>query len=319
MSVASDIEVEQLFESLRPRIAEIKGRDVQHKTGGNLGCLLMVLTFGAAICVLTLPAVSAALSGWPLLIVPAIGVAVFYSGFKLWRRWFAVSAGQREEADSALLQPLATLLLPGATFTRASLMVSGYHPSLLMPHPDGVTATSCGRIDGHLLGRPVEIEERLMGDNVGAAWVVRVDLPFALAGHVRIHRRKKFDPGLFWREGFEPLEDESRRLGAHVELGPLGIGTKEGIAAPPRDSLPPHVVLTDALFMVLREHPDLWCAVTAHTLWIVLERPIHAFDSRVPDADDIKHWKKAAVAMRDTEAVASAILEAASDHKNRGQ
>ncbi|MET0556009.1 MAG: hypothetical protein ABW221_23420 [Vicinamibacteria bacterium] len=38
--MATEADVEQLFESLRPRMAEIRGRDVGLRTGGQLGCLL---------------------------------------------------------------------------------------------------------------------------------------------------------------------------------------------------------------------------------------------------------------------------------------
>lgn len=122
------------------------------------------------------------------------------------------------------------------------------------------------------------------------------------------------DPGPFWREGFELLEDDSRRLGhgAHVEVGPLGIGTQEGIAAPPPGSVPPAVVLTDALFDVLRDRPDVWLAVTGRTLWIVVERPIRAFESQVPDFDHVGNWTKAAVAMQDVKLVTREVLAAAS-------
>ena len=163
--MATEVEVEQLFESLRPRIAEIKGRDVGLRGGGNLGCLLMVLPFAAAVGILMMlndPGASKALWGWPLLAAPVIGVVVFIVGWKLWRPWSSANGAQRAEADSALRQPLAALLLPGATFTRASIMLSRYHSSLLMPRPDGVTSTSCGRIEGQLLGRPVKIDEMLL-------------------------------------------------------------------------------------------------------------------------------------------------------------
>jgi hypothetical protein len=313
--VATEADVEQLFESLRPRIAEIQGRDAGLRTGGNVGCLLMVLPFVAAAGILlTLdePRVSQALQGWPLLAALVIGVLVFVVGYGMRRPWATVSVAQREEVDRVLLQPLAALLLPGATFIRAPIMISRYHPSLLMPLPEGVRSTSCGRIEGRLLGRAVVIDELLMSGHMGARWVVCIDLPFALAGHVRIHRRTKLDPGRFWREGFEPVEEGDRRIGggAHVEVGPLGIGSDEGLAAP-AGAVPPDVVLTDGLFGVLRGRPDVWVAAAGRTLWIVFERSIHAFDSRVPGGDDVLRWRKAAVAMQDVEAVTREVLAAA--------
>jgi hypothetical protein len=299
--VATEAEVAQLFESLRPRIAEIKGRDAGKRGGGNFGCLLMGLPFAAALGMVMKPEVVTALRGWPLLVGPVIGVAVFYVGLKMWRPLHAANRAQRAEADRVLLQPLAALLLPGATFTRAPIMLSRYHPSLLMPRPEGVTSTSCGRIEGLLLA----------SGHMGARWVVRIDLPFVLAGHVRIHRRTKLDPGRFWREGFEPLEEESRRLGAHVEMGPLGLGSEEGLAAPPPGAVPPGAVLTDGLFDVLRECPDVSVAAAGRTLWIVIEREIHAFDDRVPDEGQVDRWHQAAIAMQDVEDVTREVLAAA--------
>ena len=317
--MATEVDVDQLFESLRPRIAEILGRDVPHRTGGNLGCLLMVLPFAAAIGVLMMlkdPKLGAALWGWPLLIAPVIGVAVFVSGFKMWRPWAAVSGLQREEADTALRKPLAALLLPGATFSRERWTRSGYDPSLLLARVNGAHSTPSGRIAGLLLGQPVQIDE-VRGDfdsNLPACWLVRLELPFVVAGHVRIHRRTMTTPGIFWRDDFERLEDDSRRLGRgwHVELGPLGVGTEEGIASPPPGSVPPAVVLSAGLFTVLRDREDIQIAATARTLWILVERPLIAFDFQVPDLEDAHRWKKAAVAMQDVEDVTREVLAAAS-------
>ena len=160
-----------------------------------------------------------------------------------------------------LRQPLAALLLPGATFTRAPIMLRRYHSSLLMPVIRGVTVTHSGRIEGELLGRPVTIDEVLgsFDANLVSRWFVRVDLPFVLAGHVLIHRRTVLTPGLFWRDGFEALEEEGRRLGRgwHVEVGPLGLGRDDGLAAPPPGSVPPGVVLSEGLFGVLRDRADV--------------------------------------------------------------
>jgi hypothetical protein len=316
--VATEVEVEQLFESLRPRIAEINARDVPHRTGGNLGCLLMVLPFVAAVGTLMLlkdPPMAARLWGWPLLVAPVIGVAVFVYGYKIWRPWATISGVQREEADAALRQPLAALLLPGATFTRERLLVSGYHPSLLLSNPQGTHSLPLGRIDGRLFGQPVQIDE-LRGSfdsDVPACWLVRVELPFVVAGHLRIHRWTMTTPGILWREDFERLEDDSRRLGRgwNVELGPLGVGTAEGFAAPPPGSVPPRVLLTDGLFAALRDRQDVRLAAAGRTLWILVDRQLVAFDHQVPDLEDVHRWKKAVPAMQDVEAVTGEVLAAA--------
>jgi hypothetical protein len=316
--VATEADVQQLFDSLRPRIDEITKRDVPHRTGGNLGCLLMVLPFAAAIGVLMglqEPKLAEALWGWPLLVAPVIGVVLFYVGFKIWRPWATIGGVQREEADTVLRQPLATLLLPGATFTRDRLTVSGWHPSLLLSNPRGSHSLPCGRIAGLLLSQPVQIDE-LQGSfdaDVPNCWLVRVELPFVVGGHLRIHRRTMMTPGVFWRDGFERLEDDSRRLGRgwNVELAPLGVGTDEGVAEPPPGSVPPGTLLTAGLFGILRDREDVQIAATGRTLWILVERTLVAFVFQVPDLDDGHRWKKAAPAMQDVELVTHEVLAAA--------
>ena len=315
--MATEADVEQLFESLRPRIAEILGRDAPLRTGGNLGCLLMVLPFAAAIGILMMlkdPRVAAALWGWPLLVAPVIGVAVFYFGFKTWRPWATVSGRQREEADATIRPALAALLLPGSTFTRERMSVSGFHPSLLLSNPRGVHISSCGRIAGVLLEQPVAIDE-VRGSfdaDLPDCWLAKVELPFVVAGHLRIQRWTMATPGLFWRDGFEPLEDDSRRLGRgwNVELAPLGVGTDEGVVAPPAGSVPPGTLLTDGLFLVLRDRPDIRLAATGRTLWILVHRQTLAFDFQIPDLEAVHRWKKAAGAMQDVEAVTREVLAA---------
>lgn len=317
--MATDVDVEQLFESLRPRIEEIHKRDAPHRTGGNLGCLLMVLPFAAAVGILMMldkPDTAATLWGWPLLVAPVIGIVVFYVGFKIWRPWATVSGRQREEADATIRPALAGLLLPGSKFTRERMTVSGYHPSLLLANPRGVHLTSCGRIAGVLLGAPVQIDE-VSGSfeaDLPACWLVELDLPFVVAGHLRIQRWTMTTPGVFWRDAFERLEDESRRLGRgwNVELAPLGVGTEEGIAPPPPGSLPPGALLTDGLYAVLRDRVDVRLAATGRTLWIIVERQLLAFDFQIPDLEAVHRWKKAALAMQDVEAVASQLLAAGS-------
>jgi hypothetical protein len=316
--VATEADVEQLFEALRPRIAEIKGRDAGLRTGGNLGCLLMVLPFAAAIGILMMlkdPKIGAALWGWPLLVAPVIGIVVFYVGFKMWRPWATVSGVMREEADTVLRQPLAALLLPGATFSRERMMVSGWHPSLLLSNPKGSHSAGCGRITGLLLGQPVQIDE-IAGSfdaDLPACWLARVELPFVVAGHLRVHRRTMATPGIFWRDAFEPLEEEARRLGRgwNVELGPLGVGTEDGIASPPPGSVPTAALLTPGLVAVLRDREDIQVAVTARTLWILVHRQLAAFDFQVPDLEDVHRWKKAVPAMQDVELVTHEVLAAA--------
>lgn len=316
--MATEADVERFFESMLPKITEIKGRDAGTRVGGNLGCALMLLALAGAVgLIMTLndsSAAAQALRGWPLVAVIVAGAGVFYLGFKLWRPWFTASSGQREEADRVLLPALADLVLPGATFTRASITLSGYHPSLVIPRPDGVLLTHCGRLEGPLLGRSVTIDELRGGydNNMGAYWMVRVELPFVVGGHVRMRKPGVLDPGFYWNDGFERHDGEERRLGPgwRLELAPLGAGTPEGVVAPPPGAVPPEAMLTDGLFALLRERPDMRVATTGRDLWIVVERSILAFDSQVPGRDDLPRWKKAVPALEDIAAVTREVLAA---------
>jgi hypothetical protein len=316
--VATETEIEQLFASLALRLDEIRKRDAPQRTGGNVGCLLMALPFAAAVGVLPLlkdPDIAEMLWGWPLVVAPVIGVVSFLVGRKLQRPWGDVSAEQSVEATDVARQPLAALLLPGATFSFGPIGFTSYHPSLLMVR--GAGASHAARIEGRMLGLPIRIDE--LGLDFDAArpahWMAEVELPFVLDGHLRIHRRTMMTPGagLFWNDGFDRLEDESRRLGSgwKVEQAPLGVGTDEGVGTAPPGAIPPTVLLTEGLFAVLRDRQDIWIAATARRLWIFVERSIMAFESSVPSQGDVPRWKRAAVAMQDVEAVTREVLAAA--------
>jgi hypothetical protein len=314
--MATEADVEQLFASLAPRLDEIRRRDAPQRTGGNLGCLLMALPFAAAVGVVPLlmePDIAEWLWGWPLIVAPALGAVSFYAGRKLQQPWADVSARQGTDGAAVALQPLAALLLPGATYTFAPIPFSSYHPSLLTARGSG--ASHARQIAGRLLGVPVRIDELGLDFDAARAahWMAEVELPFVLDGHVRIYRRTKMTPGLFWNDGFDRLEDESRRLGSgwKVEQGPLGVGTDEGVGPAPPGAIPPAVLLTEGLLAVLRDRPDIQVAATARTLWVYVVRSIMAFDSQVPSQYDLPRWKKAAVAMQDVELVTREVLAAA--------
>jgi hypothetical protein len=314
--LATEADVEQLFASLAPRLDEIRKHDAPHRTGANLGCLLMALPFVAAIAALPLlkdPDIAEMLWGWPLIVAPVIGAVSFYAGRKLQQPWANVSAEQSARGAEVALQPLAALLLPGATFTHAPIRFSSYHPSLLTARGSG--SSHSARIQGRLLGVPIRIDELGLGHDAArpAHWMAEVELPFVLDGHVRIHRRTMTTPGFFWNDGFDRLEDESRRLGSgwKVEQGPLGVGTDEGVGPAPPGAISPSVLLTEGLYALLRDRQDIQVAATARTLWIFVERSIMAFDAQVPGLGDLPRWKKAAVAMHDVEAVTRAVLAAA--------
>lgn len=317
--MATEAEVEQLFESMRARGAEIATRDAPQRTGGNLGCLMMLAALGGGVGLVVALGeanLGAHLWGWPTLVVVAVLLGSFVVGWKIGAPWFTANSDQRGEADRVLLRPLAALLLPGATFTRAQVTWSRVNPSLLLPEPRGVAVRNVGRIEGRLFGHALTIDETRsdFDDHLPRCWIVRLELPFVLAAHLRVHRRTWADAGRFWEQGFEKLDEDGARLGPgyKVEVAPLGIGTDEGVAATPPGAVPPGVLLTDELFGVLRARPHVSLAVAGRTLWMIVEDVALAFDSQVPAPDDLKKWKHAAVSMQDVEAVTRAVLAAAS-------
>jgi hypothetical protein len=158
--------------------------------------------------------------------------------------------------------------------------------------------------------------------SIPSCLLVQVELPFAVAGHLRVrHRRGRFllepledalIPGEFREEGFDPLEPEAARLGRdfRCDWAPLGTDTTATTPAT-TDGLSPRVLLTDRLIEFLRTNHDVMVAIVGRSLWIILTRRLEAFERRVPTAEDLRHWQEAWEAVRDVELVTREVLAAA--------
>jgi hypothetical protein len=324
--MASAQELADLFASVSRRIAEIRERSQATAQGSHLGCLLVVLPILAFILLSALkPAVTPSWYGWLVLAVCVAGVASVVAGWKVSAPARRVQEAQWEETERAVLQPLTGLLLPGATFSRTTTFLPKDHPSLLLPRlRQALRAHS--RIEGRMLGRPVRMDVVwATGDHdIPSCLFAQVEMPFAVAGHLRIrHSGSRFlleplenalIPGNFRKEGFAPLEADAARLGRgfRCDWAQLATDTTAPDAAPALEGLSPRVLLTDRLFDFLRANLDVMVAAVGRSLWIVVTRRMEAFESRVPTADDLELWQKAAAAVRDVELVAREVLAAAS-------
>jgi hypothetical protein len=158
--------------------------------------------------------------------------------------------------------------------------------------------------------------------SIPSCLLVQVELPFAVAGHLRVrHRRGRFllepledalIPGEFREEGFDPLEPEAARLGRDFRCGWAPLGTDTTATTPATtDGLSPRVLLTDRLIEFLRTNHDVMVAIVGRSLWIILTRRLEAFERRVPTAEDLRHWQEAWEAVRDVELVTREVLAAA--------
>jgi hypothetical protein len=317
--MATDQEIEQLFDSLRGRIADIKSRTGKHSARGNAGCCLMgvpILGFiGLIVIAQDVAFPSPQLFWWFVAAVLAGAVVSFIVGWKLWLPWSRSNAALRAETDDALIRPLVDALVTGGTFSRPTVTTSGVHPSLLRPHTERghVRIADESRVEGHLADMPVVIEETQPFDShyKTEGWIARFELPFAVAGHLRIWVSQGDWKGWGeWKDGFETLAEPTARLGDPytVDVAPLGTGPGAVGATVSPGALPPEVVCTDALFEALRARPDISLAFVDRTLWILVPRTIRVFVSHVASPDDLAAWKKAARAARDMEFIARTIL-----------
>jgi hypothetical protein len=323
--MASAQELADLFAAVSPRIAEIRERSKATDRGSHFGCLLWLLPVLAIILLSALkPAVTPPWYGWLVLAVCLAGVASVVAGWKLSAPASRVQQAQFEETERVLLQPLAELLVPDAAFSRNTDFLPTYHPSLLLSRIRGA-ARPHSRIEGQLLGLPVRMDVfRATGDDdISSSLFAQVELPFAVAGHLRIrHGKARFiletvEDALvpsFREEGFEPLEPERTRLGRgfRCDWAPGAIDATAPDAPTPADALPPRAVLTDRLLEFLGTNEDVMVAIVGRSLWVIVTRQVEVFERRLPTVDDLALWQKAAFAVADVELVAREVLAAGS-------
>lgn len=294
-----------ILTSARARTADLQRAHDATAAGGNLGCLMLLasgaLALGAIALAIAAPRVLAVF----LVVAVALVVALIVGriGWRKWSPWSGANAALQDGTDDALIRPFVEHLVPGATFTRPREITSRYHPSLLFQEPRETGWMPQGRIEGRIAGLPAVLDEVRASSNrnVAEGWVVRLELPFAVDGHLRIRVPKKLGEHAVWREGFRPLADETARLGTthEIDVAPLGTGPDVDGASLPANGLHPDALFTEALFERLRACGDIDVAATAHTLWVAVPRSIRAFDRQSGIPPDLKAWHRLAQAWHD--------------------
>jgi hypothetical protein len=288
--MASDQEIQAFFGVRVQRVAELQARyraGWPASLGGcGVGCLvplaLLFVFMGFRDRWADHPQyMTTVVAAWVVALVSAgLGYRIHAHGQKLFE---PVDAA----VDAELIQPFAALLVDGATLAHPDDSILEWRASLLFTREAYIYATNgqTTRITGRIDGLPLELDEMFIRyrpnkDATFSGWVVRVGLPFAVGGHLRIRETKWGFDSLLWREGFEPLADATARLGngLAVEAAAPGV-TPEGANAPTSAGVPAEALLTDALFELLRGAGKVQLAATGSTLWVVVPN-VRAFDNR---------------------------------------
>lgn len=315
----TDRQVEELFESLRPRAEALRSRmgttrpDVA--IGLSLGCLPTALLTPLALVSWS------AWSGHPYFF-PALGAAVAFTavlafvGLRFWDRGRAAQRAAGAVGDDELLRPLAEGLVPGAAFSRPDPASDEWRPSLLFPRTADVLHP-LRRVNGRIAGMPALLDEIIIRYSprfgVFQGWVVRFELPFAVAGHLRIRVPRTTHGFHEWMDGFEPEPQAEARLSAEhaVDVAPPG-STPAGTEAPTETSgMAPQLLLTDALLDALRSIEPGELAVAGRSLWITVPG-VGALGSL---SFDLESLRAAAGALDRVEALAREVVRAGGVHR----
>jgi hypothetical protein len=272
----ADRDVEELFERLRPHADALRSRmggaRPDTAIGLALGCLPTALLAGVLLVSWS------AWSGHPYFF-PALGAAAAIAGvlsFIGLRFWDRGRAAQREAGaagDDELLRPLAEGLVPGGAFSRPDPASGEWRPSLLFPRTADVLHP-LRRISGRIAGMPALLDEIVIRYNprfgVFQGWVVRFELPFAVAGHLRIRVPRTTHGFHEWMDGFEPEPEAEARLSAEhaIDVAPPGSTPAGAEAATETGGISPQLLLTDALLDALRSIEPGELAIAGRSLWI---------------------------------------------------
>lgn len=317
---ASEAQVDALFEATQPRADAIAARYRRHLplriASGAVGCLPVV-----AVAVATF-------SQWAnpfhetrfYVAAGALVAAGLVIGALLFRRFAHADAPIHDLADREIVLPLAALLVEGAALNHPSLEPRDWTPARVLPETDG-KAWMITRLTGRIAGRPAVLDEGAIvftphsdGDDLRSpwkfdGWIVRITLPFAIGGHLRV--RSPLPEGHADRErrrAFTP-SDLTARLGVArtIEFAPPGLSY--GAVARPTD-VAPEALVTDALLALLRRDESLQLAAFGSELWVLLRRERHAFKGAYRSSFDRDRWRGAARSMDVVERLTRAVLAA---------
>lgn len=283
--------------------------------GCSIGCLL---PFAMAIAFIVRGKEWAKL---PYFLPAAIGaglVALSLAAIGLWlyQRGQKAFAPVDAAVDAELLRPLASLFVEGATLAHPDDSILEWRASLLFPRSAHVHSINgqTTRIAGRLAGLPMVLDELFIryrhskNSSTFGGWVVRLELPFAVGGHLRIRTSQLGSRSLLWQGGFAPHHDATARLatGHEVEAAAPGV-TPEGAGEPTLAGVPVESLLTDSLLDLLRANRKVQVAAVAQTLFVVVPN-VRAFDNRRSVAlFDAGHGRKTAQRFALVEAIAREV------------
>jgi hypothetical protein len=314
--VASEAEVAALFDATRPHADAIAARYRRQRplriASGAFGCLPMV-----AVAV-------AVFSQWAnrfdetrfYVAAGTLTAAGFAIGALLFRRLAHADAPIHDQADREIVLPLAARLMEGAVINHPGLTPEDWVPARLLPETDGHPWIFT-RVTGTIAGRPAVLDEGSIiftahGEEASwkfSGWIVRLALPVAANGHLRVRRPPPAGHEDRERRAFTPSPELTARLGdtRTIEIAPPG-STDTGVAQP-RDTAPAALV-TDELLSLLREDDALELAVRGAALWVLLPRRKDAFKGAYRSSFDRDVWLEAGRSRDLVERVVRALIDA---------
>lgn len=216
-----------------------------------------------------------------------VAIACAGIGIALYRHAQRIYAPIDAAVNAELMEPFAAFLVPGGRLEHPALDgCVEWRPSLLFPRYSHAHQNAVRRVTGRLAGLPAVLDEiriRYRHDKDSAAftgWVVRVELPFAVGGHLRAMILPYPFRSPMWNDGFDRLTDAEARLGPPYEVDGAAPGvTPEGAGEPASSGVPMDALLTDAVVARLRVGGRMQLAAAGRTLWVTVPH-LRVLDAR---------------------------------------
>lgn len=304
-------EIDALFDATRPRAEAVATRYRR-----ILPLRVASTAFG---CLPVVAVAIAVLSGWaarfreaPFYLAAGglVGAGLLVS-WMLFRRFTEADAPVHDRAEREIVRPLAERLVEGAVISHPSLTPPDWQAARLLPETEG-RAWLVTRVSGRIAGLRAVLDEgeilfTAAGDDPEASWKfdgwrVRVDLPFAVGGHLRV-RAPLPEPH---------LRRESRGTFAPVSEWTARLGDGRTVEIEPRyhNDVEPESLLTEALLDPLRSDAGLQLAAFGSELWILARRERDAFKGAYRSSFDRDVWRAAARSMDLVERLTRAVVAA---------
>jgi hypothetical protein len=297
----SEQELEELISAIGPVVEPMVARAEQVRPDMKVGCLLGIVTpvVGLALAFL-LPV------PWPLKITGLVAGAIALPiGLPRLIRFAKQADSLKAPFQEQVLRPFADLLMPGAVLTRDRVSMDDWNRSRLFAV--GIWGgNNTVRIVGQIAGLTAVLDETWWNTQnmiwSFEGWIVRFELPFAAARHLRA-RFRDGDAHVVSR-GFDVLQEATARLGDLyiVDVGPLD--------GEPVAGLDPTALLTDGLFAWIRSDPSVQFAVAGRELWVALSRKDKVFRKELPVHFEFDNWRPAVRSFATAEAIALEVLAA---------